>query len=114
MCMTRLSISVTDHHTCSVITLAGELDRLSIGRLHQVLAQTITRGRVHLIAGVADLNFCDSAGLWALLQGHRCASAAGGWLRLAYAHGALKRILQVSELAGIRPAGTPLMVIMDR
>jgi anti-sigma B factor antagonist len=114
MCMTRLSISVTDHHTCSVITLTGELDRLSVGRLHQVLDQTITRGRVHLIADVADLNFCDSAGLSALLQGHRRAGAAGGWLRLAYAHGVLKRILQVSEPAGIRSADTSLMVIMDR
>ncbi|WP_433249481.1 STAS domain-containing protein [Streptosporangium sp. CA-135522] len=112
--MTKLSITVTDHRACSVITLTGELDRFSVGRLRRVIDRMIGQGRARIVADVADLTFCDSAGVWALLEGHHRAAMAGGWLRLAYAHGTLKRILQVSRSAGICLADIDLMVVMDR
>ncbi|MGC5010085.1 STAS domain-containing protein [Streptosporangium sp. DT93] len=112
--MTLLSITVTDHHSCSVITLGGELDRLSAAHLNHVLDQVISAGRVHLIVDVADLAFCDSTGVWTLMKGHCHASAAGGWLRLAYVHGVLKRVLQISKSVGIFPAPLDLTVIMER
>ncbi|MEU8381558.1 STAS domain-containing protein [Streptosporangium sp. NPDC048865] len=112
--MTSLSITVTDHHSCSVVTLAGELDRLSAGRLQRVLDQVIGEGRARLVVDVAELTFCDSTGMWVLMKGHCQASAAGGWLRLAYVHGVLKRILQVSKTAGLFPDPVDLTVIMER
>jgi anti-sigma B factor antagonist len=112
--VTSLSITVTDHHSCSVITLGGELDRLSAAHLNHVLDQVISAGRVHLIVDVAELAFCDSTGVWTLMKGHYHASAAGGWLRLAYVHGVLKRILRIGESAEILPAPLNLTVIMER
>ncbi|MEU4829349.1 STAS domain-containing protein [Streptosporangium sp. NPDC023615] len=112
--MTPLSITVTDHQTCSVITLAGELDRLSADRLRQVIDRSVGRGRTRLIVDVAELTFCDSVGMWVLLEGHHHAVAVGGWLRLAFVHGTLKRILRIIGTIRAHPSPSDLVVIMER
>lgn len=113
--MTRLSITVTDHPSCSIIALNGEVDLLSADRLRQALDESISRGRVRLIVDAARLTFCDSAGLRVLLEGNRRAAAAGGHLRLAYVHGVVHRILEVSQLIGTAPheGEFALMVVVD-
>jgi anti-sigma B factor antagonist len=82
-----------------VITLAGELDKLSSPRLHDVLAEQLDDGACHLVLDVSGLSFCDSTGLWTMLAFQRRVGAAGGSLRLAGAYGVLERILTVTGLA---------------
>ncbi|GAA3009308.1 STAS domain-containing protein [Streptosporangium longisporum] len=112
--MTPLSITVTDHDTCSVITLVGELDRLSADRLRRTVERLVDRGRTRLIADVAELTFCDSVGVWALLECHHHAATMDGWLRVAFVHGTLKRILQIIGTTRAQPSTTDLIVLMDR
>ncbi|MEU3167790.1 anti-sigma factor antagonist [Streptosporangium sp. NPDC006930] len=96
---TRLDLSVRRHEGASVIVLAGELDKLSSPRLRDVLVTQLDDGVGHLILDVTALRFCDSTGLWTMLELQRRASAAGGCLRLVGVHGVLERILTVTGLA---------------
>ncbi len=97
---TRLDLSVRRHEGVSVIALAGELDRLSSPRLRDVMVTQLDDGARHLVLDVARLRFCDSTGLWTMLELQRRAGAAGGCLRLAGVHGVLERILTITGLAG--------------
>jgi anti-sigma B factor antagonist len=96
---TRLDLSVRRHEGASVIALAGELDKLSSPRLRDLLVTQLDDGACHLVLDVTGLRFCDSTGLWTMLEIQRRAGAAGGCLRLAGVHGILKRILTVTGLA---------------
>jgi len=97
---TRLDLSVRRHEGASVIVLVGELDKLSSPRLRDVMVTQLDDGAEHLILDVAGLRFCDSTGLWTMLEFQRRVSAAGGRLRLAGVHGVLERILVVTGLVG--------------
>lgn len=97
---TRLDLSVRRHEGASVIAIAGELDKLSSPRLRDVMVTQLDDGSCHLVLDVARLRFCDSTGLWTMLELQRRAVAAGGCLRLAGVHGVLKRILTITGLAG--------------
>lgn len=112
--MNQLSIIVANRRACSVITLCGELDVVFADRLRQALDEAIAGGHTRLVVDVANLTFCDLVGLRTLLEAHRRATAAGGWLRLAYVHGPLKRILTVGRRSGAVPGDADLMVIMTR
>lgn len=97
---TRLDLSVRRHEDASVIALAGELDKLSSPRLRDVMVTQLDDGACHLVLDVTGLRFCDSTGLWTMLELQRRAGAAGGCLRLAGVHGVLKRILTITGLSG--------------
>ncbi|WP_440100444.1 STAS domain-containing protein [Streptosporangium sp. H16] len=97
---TRLDLSVRRCEGASVIALAGELDKLSSPRLRDLMVAQLDDGARHLVLDVARLRFCDSTGLWTMLELQRRAGAAGGCLRLAGVHGVLERILTITGLAG--------------
>ncbi|GAA4181019.1 STAS domain-containing protein [Streptosporangium oxazolinicum] len=97
---TRLDLSVRRHEGASVIVLAGELDKLSSPRFRDVMVTQLDDGVCHLVLDVTGLSFCDSTGLWTMLELRRRVGAAGGRLRLAGAHGVLERILTITGLAG--------------
>ncbi|GAT67323.1 anti-sigma-factor antagonist [Planomonospora sphaerica] len=101
--MTDLSITITDHPAFTLITLDGELDRLSAGRLGESLDQVLACGRVHLVIDVGALTFCDSSGLWTLISCQRQATAVGGSVRLAGAHGVVRRLLEITRLTDLFP-----------
>ncbi|GAA2867328.1 STAS domain-containing protein [Streptosporangium fragile] len=97
---TRLAVSVRRHEGASVIVLVGELDKLSSPALHDALAAELAAGTSRLILDVSGLRFCDSTGLWTMLDFRRRADAAGGCLRLAGVGGVLERLLTITGLTG--------------
>ncbi|MEV4246539.1 STAS domain-containing protein [Streptosporangium canum] len=111
--MSHFSVSVTDYCGCSVIALDGDLDALSVPLLQQVLGDTLARGRTHLVIDAAKLTFCDSTGIWALAEGHQRAAAAGGRLTLAYVHGVLKRLLEITRQAGLLPLDVEFITTLE-
>ncbi|MBB4936597.1 anti-anti-sigma factor [Streptosporangium album] len=99
--MTRLSITVSDHPRFSVVSLTGDLDKLSAPPLEEAFTALLTRGHVRIIIDTTDLGFCDSSGVWVLLATMRRTYEQNGWLRLAGVNGFLGRLL---ELTGLRAA----------
>ncbi|MEV7008112.1 STAS domain-containing protein [Streptosporangium sp. NPDC051022] len=101
--MTRLSVTVNDHPHFSVVSLNGDLDKISAPRLEEALAEPLTRRHVRIIIDTAKLDFCDSTGIWTLLATLRRAYEQNGWMRLAGVHGVLERLLELTRLTEAFP-----------
>jgi anti-sigma B factor antagonist len=98
--MTALSVHMTHHPNHSVLELEGELDIASIASLQPAIDTVINDGRRHLVLDAAHVTFCDSYGLWTLLQAQRNITAVDGTMELVHVHGALQRVLDLTDLAG--------------
>ncbi|GIE58264.1 STAS domain-containing protein [Actinoplanes octamycinicus] len=72
----RLHLAVESTTDCCTVTLSGELDQLTAPSLVQLLDNAAS-GIPHLVLDVAQLSFCDLAGLRALLHAHQTASERG-------------------------------------
>lgn len=101
--MTALSVAITHESARTILTLHGELDILSRIRLTDAVDAALYGGRRHLVVDVANLTFCDSSGLWALLSAKRTVTAMGGALELVNVHGILQRVLDITGVAKAFP-----------
>lgn len=101
--MTALSVTITHESARTILTLDGELDILSRDRLTDAVDAALFGGRQHLLVDVANLTFCDSSGLWALLNAKRTVTALGGSLEVVNVHGILQRLLDITGTARAFP-----------
>ena len=63
--------------------------------------QLFRSGYRHLIVDLSGVPVIDSAGIRAFVRGHTSAQRVGGTLRLAAAPGAVSRVLELANLAGV-------------
>ncbi|MFI6910271.1 STAS domain-containing protein [Nonomuraea sp. NPDC050394] len=85
----------------ALVRLEGDLDKLSAPRLRQRLVELSEDGCHTLVLDAALLDFCDSSGLWVLVEHHRRMTALGGTMRLSGVHGILQRVLDVTGLRAV-------------
>ena len=85
----------------AVIVLDGELDVASIPMLTAHLSQPGVACLERLVADVSGLQFCDCAGLGALVKIHRLAGESGGWLRLCGATARMHKLLGIVRLSQV-------------
>jgi anti-sigma B factor antagonist len=72
------------------------MDYLSQPELRERLTKVIAAGVRAVVLDLADVTFCDSAGLNVLLGAHREAQTAGVTLVLACVPGTLQRVLEMT------------------
>ncbi|BBX19591.1 anti-anti-sigma factor [Mycolicibacterium duvalii] len=96
----NLTVTVTHSAPAARVQVAGDLAYGSTAALTDTVTElcrdTADLDRLHL--DFADLTFCDSAGLSALLQIHRRLCLAGIGLQLDHRPAHLERILDVTGL----------------
>jgi anti-sigma B factor antagonist len=92
-----LSMEVLDRGPDVVITVSGELDFGTTARFLEVAQPLAAAGR-SVILDLADLMFCDSSGLGALVRLHKLTAEAGGSLCLARLRPQLESTIQVTML----------------
>jgi anti-sigma B factor antagonist len=92
-----LSIEVLDRGPDVVITISGELDFGATTRFLQV-AQPLAEAGRSIVLDLADLMFCDSSGLGALVRLHKLAGDAGGRLCLARLRPQLESTIKLTML----------------
>jgi anti-sigma B factor antagonist len=92
-----LSIEVLDRGPDVVISISGELDFGTTARFLAV-AQPLAEAGRSLVLDLADLMFCDSSGLGALVRLHKLADDAGGNLTLARPRPQLESTIKVTML----------------
>jgi anti-sigma B factor antagonist len=102
--------AMREHRRDRVVVLAldGELDMASAPRLSEQIDSLVASGYRHVLLDLAELSFCDSAGLNAFVQGDRACTARGGWLRLTGVTGHVARVVELSgldEVLAHRPQG---------
>lgn len=102
--MTDLSVDVERGEGASaVVYLCGELDKLTVPMLRERLSELVAAGYDTIVVDAEGLTFCDSSGLWVLIESQRTVRERGGSLRLTRVHGVLRRVLDVTGLSAAFP-----------
>ena len=81
-----------------VLSLIGQLDLSTVGRLVSEAADAIRHGRARIVLDLAGVEFVDSAGLAGLLNVLRRADRAGGGVVLVNVDDDLQRLLALTRL----------------
>lgn len=100
----------------AVVTLPAEIDVTLADSVRDELLAILGQGAVLLIADLSKTEFCDSAGVSALVRTYRQASTNGSAMRLVVSTPAVQRVLSITgvdRLVDLFPsvaaslAGTP-------
>ncbi|MET8987806.1 STAS domain-containing protein [Nonomuraea wenchangensis] len=101
--MAQLTITIERRSRFSLLGLEGELDRETHTALLDVLDPLLVASRPRIVLDTEELSFCDSHGLWVLIDAQRRAEKRGGALRLIGVQGTLARLLTVTQLVDLFP-----------
>jgi anti-sigma B factor antagonist len=80
----------------AVVTLPEEIDVTNADAVQGELLAVMDAGAALLIADMSKTNFCDSAGVSALVRVFRRASASGRSMRLVVGRPAVRRVLSIT------------------
>jgi anti-sigma B factor antagonist len=95
----RLYITATRQHRWLVLELRGELDISTAPGLTEHLNRALTAQTPPWVAlNLAELAFCDLAGVGVVLRGWKRATAVGGELILLDPHPRVLRVLHTTGL----------------
>ncbi|MFF0425090.1 STAS domain-containing protein [Streptomyces sp. NPDC004520] len=90
-----VDVEIRDGRT-AVLTVAGELDMETAGRLQELLTEQFGQGRHRLVLDLSALDFMDSSGLNVLIRAVNKARESDGDLYLAAPTPAVRRILEIT------------------
>jgi anti-anti-sigma factor len=97
----RLRISVDDDGGCIVVHVSGEIEFTTAGELRdRATAAALAAARPRLVLDLAEVSFCDSSGLSALVSIWKAVRAQDGKLALAQVPERCKLVLKRTGLAG--------------
>jgi anti-anti-sigma factor len=82
------------------IRLTGELDLCDAPKLESRAAEVLERQAADVIVDARELNFCDAAGLSALLQIDKRVRASGHQMRIIDPPHCLQRLLSLLDMEG--------------
>ncbi|QFZ21602.1 STAS domain-containing protein [Saccharothrix syringae] len=92
-----LSVGVRERDRDTVVSVAGELDYGTTPQLLAVAEPLAARGGA-LVLDLADLTFCDSSALSALVRLHKASRVAGGSLSLAALRSQVRAAITMTSL----------------
>ncbi len=94
-----MDISVTDvGNGVAVASLQGRLNMASAGRLREAVNAAVASGKTKITVDLAEVDFMDSSGLGALVNGLKVARQAGGDLRIAAPSEQVRLVLQLTNM----------------
>jgi anti-anti-sigma factor len=94
----ELSISVERTAGEAVVTLAGEIDILTVARLSDVVNELLSDPPPRIVVDMGGVTFCDSQGLGTLVVLSRKSTTAQSLLVLTNVAGFLLRVLDITGL----------------
>ena len=59
------------------LAVQGEIDLATVGQLGDAIARTVAGGCAEVIVDLADVGFCDSTGIRAIVQARNAAALEG-------------------------------------
>ena len=91
-----------------VVTAPEEVDITNADGLRAALAEAAAQGNGTVVVDMTRTQFCDTAGLHALVSADKHARAGGGQVLLAMQGAAVLRIFAITGLDGVIPNFTSL------
>jgi anti-anti-sigma factor len=91
-------VIVTSRSTGSAVRLdlAGELDLATAGLLSEQVRRALDGGATELVLDLAEVTFCDSTGVDAMVKARALADRRGARLGAVNAHGVTRRSLEIT------------------
>jgi len=86
-----------------VVTTPEQIDITNADGLRAALVESAGRGHGRFVVDMSRTEFCDTAGLHALVAAHKRALAEGGEVRLVVTGAAVKRIFAITGLSRVIP-----------
>ncbi|MGV2920362.1 MULTISPECIES: STAS domain-containing protein [Streptomyces] len=94
----RLSIEERTVDGVRVLSVSGEIDHDTMGPVRDALLPPDAVTPRRLVADLGAVTFMDSSGINLFLAAHQTISASGGWLRIAGAGSAVRRVIEIVGL----------------
>lgn len=91
-----------------VMTTPEEIDITNADGLRAALLESAAPGSGRFVIDMSRTQFCDTAGLHALVGAHKRALAGGGEIRLVISSAAVQRIFAITGLDQVIPNFTSL------
>lgn len=82
----------------AVLKLVGKLNMVSAPQLREVISSAVLAGNPRIAVDLSDVDFMDSSGLGALVNGLKSTRQAGGDLRIASPTEQVKLVLELTNL----------------
>lgn len=82
----------------AVLTLDGKLNMVSAPHLREEVHSCVTAGNNHVAVDLKKVDFIDSSGLGALINGLKATRQAGGDLRIASPTEQVKMVLELTNI----------------
>jgi anti-sigma B factor antagonist len=105
-----LDLRVEAEDASVVLRLRGDLDMAAVGVLTAAFAETFTAAVTDVVVDLSQVDFLDSSGIRALLDGRERAQRAGAVLTVRHPVPLVETVLRVSGVAGylgLPPRPTP-------
>jgi len=103
----QLSVDIQVHGRWLIVTLSGVLDLATRDDLVTTMADAVAADVQVVCVDARDLEFCDSAGLSALIGLHRRASAEGRHLYLVNPQPGVRTVLETTGLTRLTQPPLP-------
>ena len=84
-----------------MVTIAGEVDLYTAPEFHDVLLQGIDEGARQVVVDLSAVTFIDSTALGVLVHSAKRLGPDGGALHIVCGPGGVRRILEITGLAGV-------------
>ena len=101
------------HPGVAIATIVGNVDVQTAPALRSGALEIIQQGHPRLALDLAQVGFCDSAGLSAIIGIWHAAQEAGGSLSLAAVPGRLMRMLSMTGVDSLLPVHATVADVTD-
>jgi anti-sigma B factor antagonist len=101
--VTELWVAVDARPDGTVLSVRGKVMFDTQPPLGDALNVALKEPRPRIVVDLHEVAICDSTGLQLLIDAHRQAAAAGGWLRLCRPRPLVQRVLEVTNLDEVLP-----------
>lgn len=98
-----LRVQVIGESASRTVSLNGTCDLATAPELREALASINPPDVIDVMLDVSDVDFMDSTGLGIVLGLLRRLREGGGSMKIAGAHGAVRRLLELTELDKVIP-----------
>ena len=80
------------------LAVAGEIDLATADQLRDAIAQAAAGSRTEVIVDLAEVRFCDSTGIGAIVQARNAAASEGATVQVINPRGPVYRVLEVTGM----------------
>jgi len=94
-----LTSRIVELGECTMIEVSGELDLSTTDELWETLSEALSTRDLPVLLDLAELRFCDSAGLAVLVRTHNALEARGQRLVVARPTSIVSRVLELSGVS---------------